>query len=213
VQLLAGTIADGASRWLPVQRESENMRKSLSLLVMVGLVAVVAVHCSDAPRDTGEVLVHINDFNLSLDEFETKLVAELEFEEDYKLTYEARRAFLEQLVRKELMIQEAQRLKLDHREKFIRAIERYWESTLIRDLVELKGEEFSSRAYVSEEAIVARYERTRAAGKNLPPIDEVREEIREVLVKEEKEKKMAEWLNELESKADIRIDEALLKKE
>jgi len=189
------------------------MKKPLLLLAMaMGLAVMAMIGCSETPRDKGPVLVHINDLAISLEEFETKLVAELEFDEEYKLTHEARRAFLEQLVRKELLIQEARRLELDRRDKFIKAIERYWESTLIRDLMEVKGEAFASRAYVSEEEIVARYERTRKTGKQLPALDEVRTEIRRVLVEEKKEKKMADWLNELHDKADIRIDQALLKK-
>jgi hypothetical protein len=91
----------------------------------------------------------INDYHLTLDEFQDQLAAELKLEKDFKLTEEAKREFLEGLIRKELLIQEAKRLKLDRKEKFVRAIERYWESTLIRDIMDLKGKEIAKKIFVS----------------------------------------------------------------
>ncbi|HUV60070.1 MAG TPA: hypothetical protein VMW09_08155 [Desulfatiglandales bacterium] len=41
------------------------------------------------------------------------------------MTKEAKKKFLEELIRKELLIQEAKRFNLDKKEKSVRAIERY----------------------------------------------------------------------------------------
>ena len=94
--------------------------------------------CAQEKKPESKVLCRINDYNLTVDEFQYQLAADLELDKDFKLTEEAKREFLEGLIKKELFIQEARRLKLDSKDKFIRAIERYWESTLIRDLMDLK---------------------------------------------------------------------------
>lgn len=97
--------------------------------------------CSQEKSVESKILARINDYNLTLDEFHHQLASELEFDKDFKLTEEAKQKFLEELIIKELLIQEAKKLKLDRKIKFVRTIERYWESTLIRDLMDLKSKE------------------------------------------------------------------------
>jgi hypothetical protein len=109
---------------------------SLLFLLLLSLFC-----CSQEKRVESKILARINDYNLTIDEFHHQLAAELEFDKDFKLTEEAKQEFLEELIVKELLIQEAKKLKLDRKDKFIRTIERYWESTLIRDLMDLKSKE------------------------------------------------------------------------
>ena len=98
-------------------------------LIFVLLFFVIC--CAQEQTEKKEIVAKINDYELTLEEFEDQLATELNLDKDFKLTKEAKRDFLEQLIRKELLIQEATKLELDRREKFTRAIERYWESTLI----------------------------------------------------------------------------------
>jgi len=50
----------------------------------------------------------------------------LNLDREFKLTQKAKKDFLDQLIVKEVMIQEAKKRNLDRKEKFVRAIERYW---------------------------------------------------------------------------------------
>lgn len=111
------------------------------LYVLVLFVSLSLFCCSQEKPVESKILARINDYNLTLDEFHHQLAAELEFDKDFKLTEEAKQEFLEELIVKELLIQEAKRLKLDRKDKFIRTIERYWESTLIKGLMDLKSKE------------------------------------------------------------------------
>jgi hypothetical protein len=63
--------------------------------------------CSNGEREKGETLAKINDYDLSLLEFQQQLTLELNFNADLKLTPEVKTAFLEQLIQEELLIQEA----------------------------------------------------------------------------------------------------------
>ena len=117
-------------------------RKFLYLFLFPVLLGILC--CSQDKAEKGEILAKINDYHLTLKEFQDQLVAVQEYDKDFKLNKEVKREFLEELIRKEVLIQEAKRLKLDRKEKFIRAIERYWESTLIRDLMEMKGKEIEA---------------------------------------------------------------------
>lgn len=180
------------------------------------LLLVLFLHlfsCTQEQAKEDKILAGINDCNLTIDEFQYQLAAELEMDEDFKLTKEVKKEFLEGLIRKELLIQEAKKLKLDGKEKFIRAIERYWESTLIRDLVEMKGEEISNRILISQEEIETCYNDMKKPQKKLPPLAELREKIAEELKEKKKTRMLKEWIDDLRKKAGIEINEELLYKD
>jgi len=164
--------------------------------------------CGQEPPEE-KILAKINDYHLTLNEFEQQLAGDIEMEPDFKLTPESKKKFLDQLIRKELLIQEAMRLKLDRREQFIRAIERYWQQTLIRDLIEMKGAEISKRVVISEADIEARYKSMKAANANLPPLEEVRDEIVAQLKEEQKTQKLKEWIEALKNNATIEINKEM----
>jgi hypothetical protein len=183
-------------------------RKGIYLLLICCSLSLFA--CTRESKEKPEVLAKINDFDLTVDAFQSQLASELEMDKDFKLTREAKQAFLNELIKKEIFIQEARRLKLDTKEAFRRAIERYWESTLIRDLLEMKGREIAGKTYVTEEEIQSRYNAMKASDRTLPPLGEMREEITRKLKEEKKSKLLEAWINRLKQKAKIKIDERLL---
>jgi hypothetical protein len=107
----------------------------------------------------------------------------------------------------------ARRLKLDRKEKFTRAIERYWKSTLIRDLLERKSEEISQTIVVPQTEIEAFYERLKKESETSPPLAEIQDEIITELKEKKMSEKLKEWLTRVEKKADIKIDQKLLLKD
>ena len=185
------------------------MKKSIRYSLLLSM-AVLLLSCSQEKAENEKILADINDYRLSLDEYQHRLAAELEMDEDYKLTKESKNAFLEEIIRKELLIQEAKRLQLDKREQFIRAIERYWESTLIRDLMEMKGNEIVRTILVSQEEVNARYTEMKKTGQDPPPLAEIEKEILRDLKEEKKTGRLKQWINDLREHAEIEIDRDLL---
>jgi len=185
------------------------MKKTTSLLVLFILMLHVSC-CTKAPEESGKTLCRINDFHLTLDEFEQQLTAEQELDPAFKLTREAKMAFLEELIRKELLIQEARKQKLDHREKFVRTIERYWEMTLIRDLLEMKGDELDKKAYVDQEAVAERYNEMKKEMPTLPALSKIEKEIQKELQAQKKSRMLVEWISSLRENAAVDIDKTLL---
>ena len=185
------------------------MKHSIFYLVLF-ILCTGLICCSQEKAVDSETLARINGYNLSLDTFQNQIATELEMDEDFRVTREAKDQFLERLIRKQLLIQEAKKLKLDRKEKFIGAIERYWESTLIRDLMDLKGQEISNKTYVSENEIRSRYKEMKGSTETLPPIEEVREKIRIQLLEKKKRRMLREWIDGLRQNADIEINDQLL---
>ena len=117
---------------------------------------------------------------------------------------------MEGLIEKELLIQEAKRLQLDRKERFIKGIERYWESTLIRDLMEVKGEEITQRVYISQEEAEAYYKELQRSREPIPPLKELEQEIIKELNESKKTRMLDEWISDLRKKARIEINQQLL---
>lgn len=177
------------------------------LLILVVLFFLQA--CSET-QDQEDVLARINDYELTLSEFETALQDELEMASEYKLTQAGKKDFLSSLLRREVLIQEARKRELDQQEEFVRTIERYWESTLIRNLMQQQGKAIADRVVVTEEEIRDRYERLKAQNPDIPGLETIRERLIKELEEEKKSRRLEAWVQDLLDKAEVSINEALL---
>ena len=124
-------------------------KKLIHWILVLGCFSILS--CAQETTEEKKTLAKINDYVLTLDEFQVQLAEELELDRDFKLTKKTKRDFLDQLITKEILIQEAKKRNLDRRDKLMRAIERYWESTLIRDLMIMEGQGIEKRTVVSQE--------------------------------------------------------------
>lgn len=186
--------------------------KKTFLSIGVLFLFLSLLSCSPEQKADDEIVARINDRALTLSECQRQMAMAVDLHEDYKLTQEAQGKILEELIRKELLIQEAKRLQLDRKENFVRAIERHWESTLIRNLMEMKGEEFSQRILVSEDEIRAVYNEAKNQRTQLEPLDELRDEIIRRIREDKKTGMLRDWIGDLRKKAAVEINEELLYK-
>ena len=178
--------------------------------LLIFLFLVFLFSCGQDKREESEIICRINEYNLPVEDFQRQLAEEVEMEKAFKLTQEAKEEFLKGLIRKELLIQEAKKLKLDRKRKFVKAIERYWEATLIRDLMDMKCEEICKRICISEEEIETRYKEMKKLHDGLPNLSEMHDQIREELREENEAGMLEEWIIELTNKASIEINGDLL---
>ncbi len=185
-------------------------KASMYLLLFIYFLSIFC--CSQEKKDESEILAKINDYALTLDEFHSQLAAELEMDRDFKITEEAKKEFLEGLIKKEILIQEAKKQNLDRKEKFIRAIEHYWESTLIRDLMEAKGKEIEKRTIISQEEIESRYKEMKKSEAELQPLEDIHEKIETKMIEQKKHRVLKEWINDLRKKAHVEVNQELLSK-
>ncbi|MCK5227213.1 MAG: hypothetical protein KAK02_03350 [Desulfobulbaceae bacterium] len=172
-----------------------------------------SVGCSKGQDEKKPVVARVNDFNLTLEEFQVRLGEELELRDDAKATPEARLDFLQECITRELLIQEAKRRKLDRRTDFVRAIERYWESTLIRDLLAMKNSEIDKSTKVSREEVASRYQELfkESERESMPSLsDELAYVIEQELGEQKKTRVLQEWIAALQHAAVIEIDQDVL---
>lgn len=185
------------------------MNKILYFPIFI-ILAMGFISCAKKSPEKIDTVANINGYNLPLSEFEERVVHTINMEKDFKLTKEAKKELLQQFIREELLLQEAVKLKLDRKDKFIKAMERYWKATLIRDIMEMKAELFNKIIYVTKNEIEARYKEMKKSNDHILPIEELKDKIAKELREEKKRKKLVEWINNLEKHADIKINEDLL---
>lgn len=154
------------------------MKKAAYLIFIVFLI--VALDGCTRGKSNKEVLVTIDNYALYKEDFlsEARLYPPAYRE---NLTKEQ---ILDDLIQKKLLLLEAQRQGLDKEPTFMKMVERFWEQSLLRSLLEKKSKEIlSSMQKVPEE------ERSQKAGQI-----------------------MQQWINNLRNNAKIQINKGALEK-
>ena len=153
------------------------MRKALYLIFIV--LSIFALNSCGKEKSSKEVLATINDYSLYTEDFlsEAKIYPSLHQE---SLTKEQ---ILDNLIQKKLLLLEAQRQGLDKDPAFMKMVERFWEQSLLRFLLEKKSKEILSSIQAPEE------ERRQKASQS-----------------------MQQWVDELRKNAKIRTNRDVLKK-
>jgi hypothetical protein len=177
--------------------------------LLVLFLAALAAGCQPGKEsEQKDVAIQINESKISLEEFNDLIKFEAYVDPQMNLTAEDRDRFIEYLIRKELLIQEAARLKLDRKPDFVRTIEKYWESTLIRNLLDLKSAELRKKVLITADEVKAYYARHQSEFDQ--PFEAVKGEIKKTLESERLEKKLEEWTRKLRKSADIKVNRPLI---
>jgi len=184
------------------------MRTMNRILIACLLIIFITGCGSDTAPEKEEIVIQVNDSKISLEEFNDLIKFETYADPDLKLNAESRKRFVDYLVSKELMIQNAALLKLDQKPKFIRAIQKYWESTLIRNLLDLKSEELKKKILITEEAVKQYHVENKDEFEG--SLAEAKDEIKKILENEKLEEKLKEWTDGLKVSAEIKINDNLI---
>jgi len=110
--------------------------KNLMLIFMIPAFIVGCVRC-DKPKNT---VIKINNYEISKAEFEEEF-KDSNFARDD--TLQSRKDFLDNLVDRILILQDAQKNGLDNDPQFLKMVEKFWMHSLLRLAIEKKSKEIS----------------------------------------------------------------------
>ncbi|MBA3009306.1 MAG: SurA N-terminal domain-containing protein [Proteobacteria bacterium] len=187
------------------------IRKYLGVMILAVLTALsfyLSGCASEKASEKKEIVIQVNASKISLEEFNDLMKFEAYADPEMDVSDETREQFIQYLIRKELLIQEAARLKLDTKKDFVLTIEKYWEATLIRNLLELKTVDLKKKVLITEDEIEAYYSKNKEDFDQ--PLDQVRASIKDILESEKLEAKLEEWTQSLRDAADININQTLI---
>ncbi|KPK39386.1 MAG: hypothetical protein AMJ78_08600 [Omnitrophica WOR_2 bacterium SM23_29] len=177
-------------------------RVSLKYIFIVIAICVIGFGCAKKPPSE-EIAIKIDDYTLTAGEF-NELFSELKISED---TPKTRKIFVENLINRKLLLQEAQREGLDKEKDFLKAIENFWEQSLLTIIVDKKVKEVSGDITVSEQEIQDSYNNwVKANPDEQKPFDEVRDVIRFQLLRQKQASALNSWIETLRKNANVKVN-------
>ncbi len=170
-------------------------------------ISMILIGCGKQSKS--EVLAKINNYEISPQEFE----------EEFKTspyakvnTIESRKEFLNNIVNRVLILQDAQRNNLDKSKNFLKMIQRFWEQSLLKLALDKKSQEIAGSMQILDKNVEEVYKRLAAEGKTTKTYDQMYKQIKWEITKAKETQSMNDWINQLNKNADIKIDYDLLKK-
>ena len=183
------------------------MKQTIRAVIFVLALFVLVSFCGGKPGEDKKPIAKVNDFVIVDDAFRRELAASAYLRDSPGLSYEDKKKFLDAQIRKVLLIREATELGLDREEEFRQTIERYWEQTLIKTLLQQKSRDLEKDIIVTQEEIENRYQEMAQKKGDLPPLEKLVPEILEEIREEKKTKELESWINGLWAEAEIEIYE------
>lgn len=177
-------------------------KKMLFLFLLVFITG-----CNPAPRNK-QILAKINNYEITLDEFK----------EEFKGSGygrnagpDAQRDFLNNLINRKLILQDAQDKGLDKDKGFLKMIERFWEQSLLKLSIDNKTKETAGSSMVSDKEIEDAYNNLVKEGKADKDYDQMYQQIKWEITRSKETKSLNEWVAQLHKKSDIKVNYDLLK--
>lgn len=118
-------------------------------------------------------------------------------------TERGRKEYLDGLIEKEVLLQEAQRQGIEREKDFMKSIENYWEQALLRILLERKSKEIASSVNVYDNEIEEYYKNS---GEK-QPFSKVKNEIRDIIKQKKQTDAMDAWIKELKNRSYVKVNE------
>ena len=140
------------------QRKSAFMMTALFILITIFL----ASGCS-GKKGHERVVASINNYNMTIEDFNYESKEILNLERVLDSMPATREEMLDALITKEILVQEAVKENLDKEKEFMKAIELYWEQTLLKNMLSRKSEEIAKGIVVYENEISCYYENMKKA--------------------------------------------------
>lgn len=177
------------------------------LLILGLLISVALLGCGQrGPKK--EILAKVNNYEISKDKFEEEFKDSVYGRLD---TLDARREFLDNIIDRKLILQDAQLKGLDKQAGFLRMIEKFWEQSLLKIALDKKVEEISASVSVSDKEVRGLYDKMLREGKTDKSYLQMRNQLIREIAKVKESQAISEWVAQLHKKAQIKINEELLK--
>lgn len=181
--------------------------KKYSILFLLAIL-LSSAGCTRGPGEKQNILAKINNYEIAKEEFEREFKDSSFGRAD---TLESRREFLDNLINRKLILQDAQSGGLDKDKDFLKLIERFWEQSLLKIALDRKTKEVSGAVFVSDKAIEEVYNKMAGEGKADRPYAKMYSQIKWELARAGQSKIMDNWVSSLRKKADIKINQEMLK--
>jgi len=135
----------------------------ITVVMLLILLSSVFVMAGEPRDDDDKVLARINNYTLTIADFESETQGKLPSGLSGSELEKAKEDLLDEIITKKLLIQEAQKQNFDKDRAFVKEIERYWEQALLKLLYNKRSQELLREISGSESDPEVRNRRVREA--------------------------------------------------
>ena len=176
-------------------------------IVFLSLSVLFILGCSGQSKNEGAI-AKVNNYEISLDEFNADFQDSFYGRAD---GMEAKKDYLNNLINRKLILQDAQAKGLDKQKDFLRLIEKYWEQSLLKVALDKKTKEIAGSAQVSDKSIEEAYNKMVKEGRTDMTYDQMYNQIKWEITKLKESEAMNTWIADLREKSHIKVNYDLLK--
>ena len=183
-----------------IKAQSKMLLVSIILFIIISLC--IYSSCIKKPQSE-QIAIQINDYSLTIGEF-NELFAESNVSRD---TPDVRKKFLDNLIVRKLILNEAEWEGLDKQKEFLKSIEGFWEQSLLKVMIDKKTLEIYSDIQVTDKEIEDAFQKwVEQNPDDTKTLNEMRDFIYEQLLRVKQSLAFNLWIQGLKSKARIIID-------
>ncbi len=175
--------------------------KFLFLFLLIFLLG-----CNPPPKNK-HVLAKINNYEITLDEFNE---AFKESPYAYNDSENSKKDFLNNLIYRKLLLQDAQQKGLDRDKSFLKMIEKFWEQSLLKLAIDRKTREVAGTVSVSDKEIEDAYNSMSKEIKAGKTYEQMYQQIKWEITRAKETKALNDWVAWLRKNADIKVNYELL---
>jgi len=176
-------------------------------IILLSLSALLILGCGRQPKNE-VVLAKVNNYEITKDEFDADFQDSFYGRADGQ---EAKKDYLNNLINRKLILQDAQDKGLDKKKDFLRLIEKYWEQSLLKVALDKKTKEIAGSALVSDKTIEEAYNKMVKEGRTDKTYDQMYNQIKWEITKLKESEAMNTWIADLREKSHIKVNYDLLK--
>ena len=169
-------------------------------------ISLLIFGCSVKPKSKA-ILAKVNNYEITKEEFEAEFIGSIFGGSD---TRESRKEFLDNLINRKLIIQDAEAKGLDKEPGFLKSIERFWEQSLLKAALDRKAREISGSLSVNDNAIEEAYKKMAQEGKTDKSYDQLYGQIKWEMSKVKESQAISSWLKHLRDTSKIEVNNDLL---
>jgi len=182
------------------------MKKIVSSIL---LLVIIFMFFKLKPPKQEDYLVKINNYTITLQEFNEEFKSSAYAKNN---TPDSKRDFLNMLIWRKLILQDAQARGMDKDKEFLKSIEHFWEQSLLKRMMNQKSQEITGSASISDSEVEAIYNKLKNEGKADKPYDQMYKQIKWSLTQLQESLMINKWLASLYKKANIKINGAYISK-
>ena len=181
-------------------------RKNVSMVLCMFSAVLCMVHCSPA-NNSDKRVISINDYHITSQEFNEM------YDDSFKKdeTQEHKKAFIDSLISRKLILQKAQTIGLDTDPEFLKSIENFWEQSLLKIMIDHKTSQVAKMITVSDEEVNNAYsDWLQDNPETYKTPAEIKKMIEKKLLREKQKEYVRQWIQDIREESEIYVDKEAL---